>query len=55
MLPAAATTTIPASTAVFKRTEVGDQLDFSLSKQDGVYVITGVQNDVLGGESIPQR
>ena len=33
-----------AAPPIFKRTEVGDQLSFKLSPQDGVYVITSADS-----------
>jgi Cu/Ag efflux protein CusF len=42
-----------ASAPILKRTEVGDRLDFQLSRQDGIYVITSVRNPVLGDGTIP--
>jgi len=37
-------TAFPAAATIFKRTEVGDQLSFRLSRLDGVYVITGADS-----------
>jgi Cu/Ag efflux protein CusF len=45
------TTAFRAAAPIFKRTEVGDQLDFSLSQQDGVYVITSADNAVTGTQA----
>jgi Cu/Ag efflux protein CusF len=42
------TTAFRAAAPIFKRTEVGDQLNFVLSQQDGVYIITSADNDVTG-------
>ena len=38
------TTAFRAAPPIFKRTEVGDQLSFKLSPQDGVYVITSADS-----------
>ena len=47
------TTSFRAAEPIFKRTEVGDQLNFRLTKQDGVYVITSMQNSVTGTQTAP--
>ena len=44
----AGTTAFRAAPQVFKRTEVGDQIDFSLTRQGGIYVITSADNSVTG-------
>ena len=53
---------LPAGTAAFRadpsilrRTEVGDLLNFSLSKEAGVYVITSVHNPALGDGTITRN
>lgn len=47
----AGTTAFRAAAPIFKRTEVGDQLDFGLSQQDGVYIITSADNAVTGRQA----
>jgi hypothetical protein len=47
------TTGFRASPGILKRTEVGDQLNFRLSKEGEVYVITAVHNPTLGDGIIP--
>jgi hypothetical protein len=47
------TTAFRAAAPIFKRTEVGDDLDFGLSQQDGVYVITSAENEVTGSHTVP--
>ncbi|MDB5458791.1 MAG: putative copper efflux system periplasmic protein CusF [Caulobacteraceae bacterium] len=49
----AGTTGFRASSPVIKRTEVGDQLNFRLSKEGDLYVITSVRNPVLGDKPYP--
>ena len=39
----AGATSFRADPAVFKRTEVGDRISFDLTRQAGVYAITGTQ------------
>jgi Cu/Ag efflux protein CusF len=50
---AAGTTGFRAASPVMKRTEVGDELNFSLSKEGDLYVITSVRNPTLGGKPYP--
>jgi Cu/Ag efflux protein CusF len=50
----AGTTAFRAAPPIFKRTEVGDQLNFRLTQQDGVYVITSVENEITGASAAPR-
>ena len=36
-------TSFRADSAVYKRTEIGDRITFSLTPEDGVYTITGAE------------